>query len=363
MSSPAPDPAAPSPTGLPTSYMVRDQRIFPNVVLAPMEGVTDLSFRRLVRQIGGAGLTCTEFVASGALVSRQQGRRNRYWAMCAFDEDERPVSIQIYGKDPATMAEAARVVQDMGATIVDINMGCPSKKVCKNSGGSALMAEPALAVAIVRAVRAAITVPLTVKMRSGFDHDQRNAPDLAHACQEEGAEAITIHWRTRADLYGGQRAVDKIAETKARLSVPVIGNGDVVDIPSAVRMFRDTGCDGVMVGRGAMRNPWCLRQIADHLAGRPITQVTADEKERVLLAFLQAQLDKCTTEQGALGRFKKVANHFTRGVPRGSELLRMPVLRSQSIPEAQDHVRAYFARLRRHEAGDPAAFADVLVAR
>lgn len=342
--------------GLPTSYFVRDQRIFPNVVLAPMEGVTDLSFRRLVREIGGVGLTCTEFVASGALVSGNKGRRNRYWKMCAFDEDERPVSIQLYGKDPATMADAARVVQDMGATIVDINMGCPSKKVCKNSGGSALMAEPELAVAIVKAVRAAITVPLTVKMRSGFDHGCRNAPELAHACQEEGAEAITIHWRTRADLYGGQRAVDKIAETKARLRVPVIGNGDVVDVPSAVRMFEDTGCDGVMVGRGAMRNPWSLLQISDFLAGRPITTVTAAEKERVLLAFLDTQFAKCTTEGGALGRFKKVANHFTRGVPHGAALLRMPVLRSQSREEAQERVRAYFSLLRRHEAGEEGVF-------
>lgn len=341
---------------LPVAYHVRDIRISPNVVLAPMEGVTDLAFRRLVRQIGGAGLTCTEFVASGALIAGQNRERNRQWQMCRFDEDERPVSIQIYGKDPETMAGAAKVVQDMGATIVDINMGCPSKKVCKNSGGSGLMAEPELAIDIVRAVRAAITVPLTVKMRSGFSPDLRNAPELAWACQEEGAEAITIHWRTRADLYGGQRAVDKIAETKARLKIPVIGNGDVVDVASAVKMFEDTGCDGVMVGRGAMRNPWCLRQIADHLAGRPITQVTADERERVLLAFLDAQIDKCVTEHGALGRFKKVANHFTRGVPRGAELLRMPVLRSQSMVEAKTRVHTYFDRLRAYESGDVDAF-------
>ena len=136
-----------------------------------------------------------------------------------------------------------------------------------------------LAVKIVRAVRAAISVPLTVKMRSGFSADNRNAPELAWRLQEEGAEAITIHWRTREDRYGGTRAVDKIAETVARLQVPVIGNGDVIDIPSAVQMVRDTGCAGVMVGRGAMRNPWALRQIAEHYAGHPITTVDAAEKE------------------------------------------------------------------------------------
>jgi len=348
------------PDGLPTEFYVRDVRVFPNVVLAPMEGVTDLTFRRLVREIGGAGLTYTEFIASRAIAGSRAGAKWR--EMARFDPDERPVALQIFGRDPHIMAEAARVVQDLGATIVDINMGCPSKKVCAKSGGSALMADPELAIDIVKAVRKAITVPLTVKMRSGFDHARRNAPELAFACQEEGAEAITIHWRTRSDLYGGTRAVDKIAETVDKLTIPVVANGDIIDIPSAVKMFEDTGCAGVMVGRGAMRNPWSLRQIAEHLSGQPITAVDADEKERVLLGFLAAIRKRAPRDKAALGRFKKVANHFTRGLPHGAQLLRLAVLRAETPDAAIRQVRRYFDLLRRHEAGDPTAFAQALQA-
>jgi len=354
------------PVGLPTEYRVRDVRVFPNVVLAPMEGVTDLTFRRLVRQIGGAGLTYTEFIASKAIAGARanKGRRgNAKWKQLArFDLDERPVALQIFGRDPQTMAEAARIVQDLGASIVDINMGCPSKKVCAHSGGSALMADPDHAIAIVKAVREAITVPLTVKMRSGFDHARRNAPELSWRCQEEGAEAITIHWRTRSDLYSGTREVDKIAETVDRLHIPVIANGDVIDIPSAVKMFEDTGCAGVMVGRGAMRNPWCLRQIADHLSGRPITQVDADEKQRVLLGYLHDLRTRWNRDKAALGRFKRVANHFTRGLPHGTRLLRMAVLRSETPDAAIEQVHRYFDLLRAHEAGDHESFHAALAA-
>ena len=206
-------------------YFIRDIKIDPPITLAPMEGVTNIIFRRLIRQIGGTGLTCTEFIPSSALSNRGK----KVLRLAEFDPEERPISIQIYGKDPMEMAESARVLQDLGASIVDINMGCPSKQVCANSGGSALMREPELAIDIVRAVRKAISIPMTVKMRSGFDHTNKNAPDLAYACQEEGAEAIAVHWRTRDDKYGGTQEWDTIAEVKRRLSVPVIGNGDVVE--------------------------------------------------------------------------------------------------------------------------------------
>lgn len=339
-------------SALPTEYRVRDLTIAPNVLLAPMEGVTDLTFRRLVRGIGGVGLTCTEFIASAWLAEDGHKHARR---LAAFDPDERPVAVQIYGKRPDVMAEAARRVQDMGATICDINMGCPSKRVCTRSGGSALMKEPELAVEIVRQVRAAIDIPLTVKMRSGFDHARRNAPELAWMLQEEGAEAITIHWRTREDLYGGARAVDKIAETVDRVRVPVIGNGDVVDIPSAVAMFEDTGVAGVMVGRGAMRNPWSLLQISQHLRGEPVTEPTAAERRRVLVWFLRELAERFRSEKAALGRFKKVANHFSRGVPHGDQLLRMKLLRSQTVDEAVGHADRYFDLLAAWEQGDGAA--------
>lgn len=330
----------------PTEYRVRDIVIRPNLVLAPMEGVTDLTFRRLVRRIGGTGLTVTEFVASEGL------RRGveKLEQMTRTDPDERPVAVQIYGRNPEAMAEAARIVQDGGADICDLNMGCPSKKVCAHSGGSSLMKDPALAVAIVRAVRAAISIPLTVKMRSGFDAESRNAPDLAYACQEEGAEAITIHWRTRADLYGGTRAVDKIAETKARLRVPVIANGDVVDFESAARMFRDTGCDGVMIGRGAIKNPWVFKQVWAQMQGEAPVVVDAAEKRRVLLDYFESIRGGFRTDLGALGRMKKIANYFTHGLPYGSDL-RYAFLHSQTIEEAVEHTERFFSRLEAREAG------------
>ena len=180
--------------------------IRPNLVLAPMEGVTDLTFRRLIRSVGGCGLTVTEFVPASGLAAEAA----KVLEMVRFDEDERPLAIQVYGRDPGVLADGARVAQDLGADIVDLNMGCPSKKVCAHSGGSALMKEPDLARAIVKAVRAAVTVPFTVKMRAGWDPVHRNAPDMAFMCQEEGVDAVTVHWRTRTDLFAGERRLDTV---------------------------------------------------------------------------------------------------------------------------------------------------------
>lgn len=325
---------------IPTSYTIRDIRIEPNVVLAPMEGVTDLTFRRLVRRIGGVGLTVTEFIPSEGL-RRGAARMEQ---MARFDADEHPIAIQIYGRDPEAMAEGARIVEASGADICDINMGCPSKKVCAHSGGSALLKDVALATAIVRATRAAIRIPLTVKMRSGFDAGCRNAPDVAWMCQEEGVEAITIHWRTRADLYSGTRAVDKIAETKARLHIPVIGNGDITDHASALRMFEETGCDGVMIGRGAIKNPWVFRQIERQRRGEPPGEVDAFEKRRVLLDYYETVKREFRSDRGALGRMKKIANYFTAGLPYASEL-RYAILHSDTPDAAIQEVNTFFDAL------------------
>ena len=341
-----------SPTTLPTAVQIGGLRIEPNLVLAPMEGVTDLSFRRMVRHIGGVGLTCTEFVPSAAL---KRGD-NKFTRMVEFDADERPISIQLYGKDPAEMAAGARVVQELGADICDINMGCPSKKVCNNSGGSALMREPELVRDIVRAVVEAVDIPVTVKMRSGFDAHNRNAPEIAWIAQEEGAQWVAIHWRTREDKYKGERAVDKIAETKAKLSIPVLANGDVIDIESARAMFQDTGCDGLLIGRGAIRNPWLPLQISQWQRGLPITVVNADERERVMLAYFDSISEVFgRSPKGALGRFKMLANQYSRGLPAGVQF-KKKVLHSLSGQEAREHVAEYFARLRRHEQGELSVF-------
>ncbi|MEM6925994.1 MAG: tRNA-dihydrouridine synthase family protein, partial [Myxococcota bacterium] len=203
-------------------FAIRDLRIDPGLVLAPMEGVTDLHFRRLVRSIGSVGLTVTEFIPGRSLA---EGHKNAL-KMAEFDPDERPVSVQVYGRDPAVLGDAARFVQDeLGADIVDLNMGCPSKKVCKNSGGSALMREPELAREIVAAMRAAVSIPFTVKMRAGWDASLRNAPAIAKMCEDEGAEMVAVHWRTRADLYGGERDLSTVRAVKEAVGIPVLANG------------------------------------------------------------------------------------------------------------------------------------------
>lgn len=331
---------------------IRDVDIPNGLVLAPMEGVTDLTFRRLIRRIGGCGLTCTEFIPARSLA---KGVR-RAVEMAEFDPDERPVTIQIYGREPEVLADAARQVADMGASIVDLNMGCPSKAVCANSGGSALMKEPELATAIVRAMRAAVEVPFTVKMRSGWDPDHKNAPDLAWMCQEEGADAVAVHWRTRADKYGGVRELDTIRTVVDRLRIPVIANGDIVDEPSALETWRATGAAGLMIGRGAIRDPWIFRRIERALAGLPALVVDLDERERVLLSYYDALRAQSRHEHGALGRMKKIARYFTDGVPHG-ELLRRAIFHAGTVDEAYGRIRAFFDDLRRFESGDGDPFA------
>jgi tRNA-dihydrouridine synthase B len=325
------------PKGLPIAYFIRDIRIEPAVVLAPMEGVSNIVFRRLIREIGGCGLTYTEFIASKALRARSQ----RALLMAQFDPDELPIAIQIFGRDPEEMAEAAKVIEGLGASILDINMGCPSKKVCAHSGGSALMREPDLATEIVKKVRAAISIPLTVKMRSGFDASCRNAPELAYRFQEEGVEALTIHWRTREDGYRGVRAIDKIAESKARVHIPVIANGDVTDAESALAILRETGADGVMVGRGAMRNPWSLLHISQAFSGAPPIEVNRESKHQLLLAFLLKHHENLQSEIATLGKFKQIAKYFCSELEGGEEF-RRNVLRAQSMNEILALIEDFF---------------------
>jgi tRNA-dihydrouridine synthase B len=318
---------------------IRDLDIQPALVLAPMEGVTDLTFRRLVRSIGRCGLTVTEFVPGVALAG---GHRNALRAV-RFDADEHPVSVQVYGRDPDVLAEAARAVEELGADIVDLNMGCPSKKVCAHSGGSALMKEPALARAIVRAIRAAVQIPFTVKMRAGWDAEHRNAPDLAAMCADEGAEMIAVHWRTRTDKYGGERRLDTIAEVVRRVGVPVLANGDVTDVASARSTLAETGAAGLMIGRGAIRDPWVFARIDRALRGDPPLVVDDAERERVLLEYFATIRANFDSDRGALGRMKKIANHFCLGIEGGGAELRTAILHSDTPSEAEDRVRAFFA--------------------
>lgn len=330
-------------------FHIRDISIDPGLALAPMEGVTDLTFRRLVRQIGGCGLTVTEFIPAAQLVNGVP----KFHRMAEFDRDESPIAIQVYGRDPEVLAAAAKIAQDKGAHIVDLNMGCPSKRVCRNSGGSGLMREPALVQKIVRAMRAAVDVPFTVKMRAGWDRESLNAPELAYMCQEEGVEAVTVHWRTRQELYGGVRDLGPVREVVERVRIPVMANGDVVDVDSALQTLEETGAAGLMIGRGAIRNPWLFHQVDCALRGVTPRHVGLDEKERILLGYFDTIRPLFRTENGALGRMKKISRYFTEGL-EGGGALRTALFHSQTVDEAYGKAREYFEE-QRQRAGHPVA--------
>lgn len=331
-----PDPDNCAAMSAPT-LQFRDLPIVPPIVLAPMEGLTDLAFRRLVRRIGGPGLTCTEFVAAEGLVREAA----RVLEMATLDPDEVPASIQIYGRNPASLGEAARIARDLGAHVVDVNMGCPSKKVCAHSGGVALMRDPALVRDIVRTVRAAVSGPLTVKIRAGWSPAERNAVQIARICEEEGADGLTVHWRTREDAFGGTLRLDIIREVREAVRIPVVGNGDVVDVPSAARMLQETGCAGLMVGRGAVKDPWLPLRLARWFRNEPMEEPTSADRLAFLLAYLEAERKVFRTESGALGRLKKLMGYFGRGVPGGA-VFRQSVLHATTLGEARDRIVAFF---------------------
>ena len=241
------------------------------VALAPMAGMTDTAFRRLVKGMGGCGLVVTEMVSSEGLV-RGIDRTLEY---AEYTEAERPVSIQIFGGDPKVMADAAQIVEGMGADIVDINMGCPVPKIAKHNAGCSLMREPAHAAEVVRAMASAVRIPVTVKMRAGWNEQAINAPDLARMVEDAGAAAVAVHGRTAAQSYTGEsdwKLIGRVAET---VRIPVFGSGDCVEPGQIVSRLRESGASGVLVGRGALRNPWIFSQAAETLAGRTPADVSA----------------------------------------------------------------------------------------
>ncbi len=321
--------------------------IDPATVLAPMEGITDRPFRRLVRGLGGCGLTVTEFVSS-EMMSRSV---RRAWKTAEIDPDEHPVSIQIYGRAPERMAEAARRCEALGADMVDLNLGCPSKQVTSGCSGSALMKDPALARAIFAAVRAATSLPMTVKMRLGWDDERKNAREIAHIAQEEGAAMVAVHGRTRMQMYRGVADWHAIGEVKAAIDIPLLVNGDVLTVEDGLRALAQSGADGVMVGRGVLRDPWILRRIADALAGRTPYEPTLTERRDVLLQYFDLLQADARTEKIAIGRMKKATGLFTRGLPYGAEL-RQNIFHSFEAEAVYAVVRSYFERLGREGIAD-----------
>ncbi|MFO7984489.1 MAG: tRNA dihydrouridine synthase DusB [Desulfatiglandaceae bacterium] len=282
------------------------------LILAPMAGITNVPFRLIAKKMGVA-LVTTEMVSAAGLV-RGGGRTFNY---LKTTPREKPLAVQIFGSDPLTMAEAAKIVVQAGADMVDINMGCPARKVVRTGGGGALLQTPDLAAEMVYAVGRVCSVPLSVKMRAGWSPDSPTAPDIAALLEQAGAHAVTVHPRYVTQGFTGSADWTIISAVKERLHIPVIGNGDITTPQMALTMQKETRCDGVMVGRGAIGNPWLLRQILDLEAGHPFRQPTLAERRAIILAHFELLTDlmgEARASRAMRGHLLK----YTRGLPYSS---------------------------------------------
>ncbi len=286
-----------------------------NLILAPMAGVTDLPFRMLCKE-QGAGLLCMEMVSAKAL---QYKNKNTY-ALLEVKEEERPVSLQLFGSDPDCISAMAHEIEDRNFDILDINMGCPVPKVVNNGDGSALMKNPVLAGEIIEKTVKAIRKPVTVKIRKGFDDAHVNAVEMAHVAQESGAAAITVHGRTREQYYSGKADWDIIARVKEAVSIPVIGNGDILDAKDVIEMEKQTGCDGFMIGRGAQGNPWIFHQILHYFeTGEIIGKPPMEEMVELMLRHARMQVE-LKGENTGIREMRKHAAWYTAGYKNSSKL-------------------------------------------
>src|SRR6266478_1588193 len=249
---------------VPSSVMIGGVNIAPATVLAPMAGVTDTVFRRFIRNLGGCGLIMTEFTSADGILRAKDKKAKQY---LHFYENEHPISAQLFGSDPKVMADAARIVEDLGFDLVDLNLGCPAKKVVKCNGGSGLLRDLPAIGKIFEAVRAAVKIPFTVKFRAGWNDDEIVCVELARMAESCGLAAVALHARTREQGYSGQARWEWIAAIKDAVKIPVIGNGDIRTPEDACAMVTQTGCDAVMIGRTAPANPWIFRQIQQYCAG------------------------------------------------------------------------------------------------
>jgi len=319
----------------PEHLTIRDVRIRPALVLAPMAGITDTVFRSVIRSLGGCGLIMTEFTSSEG-ITRSHRKTLRY---LAFDESERPITAQLFGADPRVMADAARMVEHLGFDIVDINLGCPAKKVVK-CGGSGLLRDLPLLEEILGSVRAAVKIPLTIKIRAGWDENSIVAVDVARMAESIGVEAIAVHPRTRMQGLNGRADWGIIARVKQAVRIPVIGNGDVREPADAVRMVAETGCDAVMIGRTAASNPWIFRQIEQHIATGGYDAPGESDRHALLARYFRLLADSQIPD--AVGKMKQFACWFTHGVRNGGELRRR-VHESRTTAEVIARVEEFFA--------------------
>jgi len=308
-----------TPDLLPSELAIGPVRVRPATVLAPMAGVTDTLFRRMIRGQGGCGLLMTEFTSSHGVSHAQRARKmERMLRYLYYDEDERPISAQLFGADPDVMAEAAAVCEGLGFDIVDINFGCPVKKVVRCNGGSGLLRDLPLVERLLRKVRGAIRIPLTMKFRSGWNEAELVHVRMAQLAEDCGLQAIALHPRTREQGYSGKANWRHIAEVKAAVRIPVIGNGDIVTPADAARMVHQTGCDAVMIGRTASSNPWIFRQIAQYRESGAWEEPTDADRHRLMKEYYRRMAERADRE--TVGKMKQFATYFTHGIRNGARL-------------------------------------------
>jgi len=324
-------------------FKIRNIDIDPPLVLSPMAGVTDYTFRRLIKRRGGVGLVVSEFISVEGL-TRGNPKSKR---QMRFDAEERPYAVQIFGGKADRMAMGAEMAEEVGADILDVNCGCPAPKVVRNGGGSGLLRDPELLETILTGIKKSISIPLTLKVRTGYSDASINVVDIAKMAEQCGVEHIQVHGRTREQGYKGLANWDLIAAVKQAVTIPVSGNGDITTIEYGMRKWRETGVDGILIGRGAMQNPWIFRQFADALAGREPYQPDVTEKKDVLLEFFSM----CREEMAeiiALGKMKQLAGQFTKGLVGGAQF-RQTLYHSHSAEEILENISTYFERLEQNK--------------
>ncbi|HXZ79398.1 MAG TPA: tRNA dihydrouridine synthase DusB [Terriglobales bacterium] len=347
---------------MPECFPIGKVRIAPATVLAPMAGVTDTVFRRFIRNVNlkpgsdhllsgresGCGLIMTEFTSADGVLRSRDKKAQRY---LHFYEDEHPISAQLFGSNPQVLGEAARMVEGLGFDIVDLNLGCPAKKVVKCNGGSGLLRDLPLIGKIFETVRATVSIPFTVKFRAGWKDDEIVCVELARMAENCGLNAVALHARTREQGYSGEARWEWIAAVRDAVKIPVIGNGDIRCPEDAATMVAQTGCDAVMIGRTAASNPWIFRQIAQYCDCGSYDQPTEADRYEMIRTYFQMLVEEGMP--GAAGKMKQFASWFTHGVRNGSAL-RKAVYEARQEPEILAAVDEFFAAM----VGLPRGFAN-----